>query len=47
VNDAKKIVWHNFNKSKAELTESRGDKTVIEIIKEIFSSNKEIDFEKY
>ncbi len=47
VNDVKKIIWYSFNKSQSELTELRGNKTVVEIIEEIFSSNLEIEFEKY
>lgn len=45
-NDVNRIIWTDFQKSKAEITEKRGDKTVIEIIEEIFNSNEMIEFIK-
>ncbi len=45
-NDVNLIIWTDFQKSKIEITEKRGDKTVIEIIEEIFNSNDMIEFIK-
>jgi RNAse (barnase) inhibitor barstar len=43
-NDVNLIIWTDFQKSKNEIYKKRGDKTVIEIIEEIFNSNKTIEF---
>lgn len=40
------IIWINFTKSKANLTEKRGEQEVINIIEEIFTSNKSINLQK-
>lgn len=45
-NDVNRIIWTDFQKSKMEITDRRGDKTVIEIIEEIFNSNDTIEFNK-
>jgi len=45
-NDVNRIIWTDFQKSKTEIIEKRGDKTVIEIIEEIFNSNEMIEFIK-
>ena len=45
-NDVNNIIWTDFQKSKTEIIEKRGDKTVIEIIEEIFNSNDMIEFIK-
>ncbi|MCU0351375.1 MAG: hypothetical protein MUF43_11200 [Flavobacterium sp.] len=45
-NDVNRIIWTDFQKSKNEIKEKRGDKTVIEIIDEIFNSNEMIEFTK-
>lgn len=45
-NNVNKIIWTDFQKSKKELSERLGDKTVIEIIDEIFSGNTSIEFIK-
>ncbi|WP_374542279.1 hypothetical protein [Flavobacterium sp.] len=45
-NDVNRIIWTDFQKSKMEITEKRGDKTVIEIIEDIFNSNDMIEFNK-
>jgi RNAse (barnase) inhibitor barstar len=44
--DVSIIVWYNFNKSKSEIRDKRGTQTVLEIIEEIFKSNKSIKFFK-
>jgi hypothetical protein len=44
--DVNRIIWTDFQKSKTEIIEKRGDKTVIEIIEEIFNSNEMIEFIK-
>jgi len=45
-NDVNRIVWTDFQKSKTEIKEKRGDKSVIEIIEEIFNSNDRIELIK-
>lgn len=45
-NDVNRIIWTDFQKSKTEIKEKRGDKSVIEIIEEIFNSNDRIEFIK-
>ena len=45
-NDIKRIIWTDFQKSKNEINEKRGDKTVIKLIDEIFNSNEMIKFIK-
>lgn len=45
-NDVNRIIWTDFQKSIMDITEKRGDKTVIEIIEEIFNSNERIKFIK-
>ena len=45
-NDVNQIIWTDFQKLKMEITERRGDKTVIEIIEEIFKRNDMIEFNK-
>jgi len=45
-NDVNRIIWTDFQKSKNKINEKRGAKTVIEIIEEIFNSNKTIEFIK-
>lgn len=44
--DVNKVVWLNYEKSRNELKETKGGKPTIEILEEIFSSNKEIEFIK-
>lgn len=41
-----KIVWLNFEKAKLKINEKRGSEYVVDILEEIFRSNKEITFEK-
>lgn len=45
-NDVNSIIWTDFQKSKNEITEKRGFKSVIQIIEEIFNSNTTIEFIK-
>jgi hypothetical protein len=45
-NDVNCIIWTDFQKSKSKIKEKREDKTVIEIIEEIFNSNEMIEFIK-
>jgi len=45
-NDVNRIIWTDSQKSKAEIKDKRGDKSVIEIIEEIFSGNYKIEFIK-
>jgi len=45
-NDVNLIIWEDFQKSRNEIKEMRGNITVIEILEEIFSKNDTIDFIK-
>jgi RNAse (barnase) inhibitor barstar len=45
-NDVNRIIWIDFQKSKNDIKDKRGDKAVIEIIDEIFNSNMTIEFIK-
>jgi len=45
-NDVDLIIWKDFQKSRNEIKERRGNNTVIEIIEAIFSKNDTIDFIK-
>ena|SRR5688572_14144668 len=41
-----KIVWYNFDKSKREITDKKGSISLIEILEDILTYNKNIMFEK-
>jgi RNAse (barnase) inhibitor barstar len=45
-NNVSKIIWTEFSKSKLEIQDKRGDRFVVDILEEIFTSNEEITFEK-
>ncbi len=45
-NDVTKIIWNDFEKSKAEDWGHRGGKPVLDIVVEILGSVDEIEFEK-
>ncbi|HEU5165317.1 MAG TPA: hypothetical protein VFU29_07250 [Chitinophagaceae bacterium] len=44
--DVSKIIWIDFEKSKTEIQDKRGEQLVIDILEEIFTMNKSITFEK-
>ena len=45
-NNISKIVWTEFSKSKLEIQDKRGDNFVVDILEDIFTSNKDVTFEK-
>lgn len=45
-NDVNRIIWTDFQKSKTDIKKKRGDKTVLEIIEDIFNGNDKIVFVK-
>lgn len=45
-NNVSKIVWTEFSKSKLEIQDKRGDKFVVDILVDLFTSNKDLTFEK-
>ncbi len=45
-NNVTTICWIGFSKSQKEILDVRGDRKVIDVLEELFSSNKDISFVK-
>ena len=44
--DVSQIVWYDFDKSKREIIDKKGSKSLIEILEDILTNNRNIKFEK-
>ena len=44
--DVSQIIWNDFEKSKHELVDKKGSKSLIEILEDILTNNRNIKFEK-